>query len=303
MSEELDPPTEGSSQTQEIDLSSESIGTPLPDGWMARAPRFIKREVVADADGTWLIVRSLESRRIKVGKRKRRQERIVTDKVKLEDTALVQQELATKVKFNPAPGETAIRCLTRFSWWSRGPAQIAVILTALAGTVTLAYLGGSAWTSQTADWLLVLAGILLWIGCGIAYYVIWMGWAYRSLIITNRRIGLVYAPPFSLPGSENFAPLANIQVSEARDQSWAANLLERINPRYRFGVIANDTPAQGDEWLREIRFVREHLAVNELLMDLIIGNEEAHRPPLDDDTRDLQRRAYQRFLEIHGDPT
>jgi hypothetical protein len=269
---------------------------PLDDEWQYGQPRFTTREVMhTENNEAILVVRSAESRPVKIGRlRKRRQYRVVTEEITLQDNSRVEGHLATSINFKPVSGETTIHCLMRLSWWSHGPAQIGLVLFGIIGTLVLGVL---ALRSDTVPFVVfVLAFALLWITVGVAYFIVWMKWAYKYLIVTDMRIGLVYSPPFSLPGVENFAPIADITTSTADDQSWAANLLGKINPAYRFGIISADTPAQKDEWINEIRFVREHGTVNEVLSGLILARDVHTESDDDRDARELQNTANTKLI-------
>lgn len=268
--------------------------------WYDRLPRIKKREITINESGQKiLLINKIQTRR--VGKlRKRKQYSIETSVVQLEDSPFVQPELALRLEFEPVYGEDSIHVLARRSWWERGPSQMGLVALWLLVAGVLVY---TATTTLRIPAGIVLAiFFLVSVAIGIVYFIIWMKWAYKYFVVTNRRIGLIYCPPFSLVGTRPLSPITNITVNEANDQSWFANLLGRINPSYSYGKLNYDTPAQADEWMSEITFIRGHKAINELVSSLIVQADQPIESQEQQGSRELQDMVNRRFLELHGEP-
>lgn len=281
------------------ELSTEETAEPkAEDEWSSRVPRLLRREIIHFDDGfDYLIIRTIETR--KVGRRRKKEYRTLTTKTKIIESSLVEPRLATRIEFEPVEDDEEIEILFRLSWWEHGPPQLAIASGALVVSFGCLYLYFSDFGIPGA--LLFAGWLLATVAFGVWYFIIWMTWAFDYLFASNYQFGLVYCPPFSLPGTKQVSPIANITLTEANDQSWFANLLGRINPAYRYGKLNFDTPAQADQWMKEVKFVREHQRVRDIIASHMRGSNRQRESEPQRESRELQDRVNRRFLELNGD--
>lgn len=193
---------------------------------------------------------------------KKRVPTYVKSEYELMSSELVDVGLAEKVSVALLTSESKVHCLTRLHWWSRGPQQIMIGLLALIAVVTWMLIQWK--TSISAGSLVVNSTTALWLtGCAIAYWVVWMMWAYLYLIITDKRVMLVYNPPFGLAGNIQKVFLSDLRGSHAKDQSWWHNQIG-------CGMVKGETAAaEIDAWIRKgIKNVKKHQKVSGLLDEL-----------------------------------
>lgn len=262
-----------------------------PDSeWLQGRPHVKARELIRGDDGEqYLVLRSIDSFRPKTWRRK--QYRVVTHRYRLDNSPLVDPRLAHRPAVKPVEGEEAIYCLSRLHWFSHGPKQIliallAVLVVAGGGVIDIGY---DAFGLPRLVLVLTVSAILGWLA--LEYFRVWMKWAYRYLIITNRRVMLIYDPPFNLPGEEPYVLISAIKTTHPEDQSWWGNWLG-------YGIIQADTAAdKGDEWINEgVRYVRRGQEVSNKLSALQLA---INRPPetvAQREDQELQNEVNRRLL-------
>ncbi|MEO5499208.1 MAG: hypothetical protein ABIR46_01780 [Candidatus Saccharimonadales bacterium] len=270
--------------------------------WNRRRPRFKTKEIIEDEDGRKAVIfRTLKTtRRGERALARRIYYRVEKRRMDLEESNFVELHLFKLLDFEPTPGEDRIHLLNRRSWWEHGPWQLGIIFGYLLSLAFLIFIVMSAELPSSLVIILLVLGTVVTL---IAYFIVWMRWAYEYQLITNKRIGLFYKPPFGLVGKGPMSFLNKLTLNEANDQSWFANLIGKINPAFSYGMLNLDTNAQEDEWMRELKFVREHTAVRELIARLTADAEMIEVRETDEQisSRELQDMANRRYLELHGD--
>lgn len=232
------------------------------------------REIGVDAEGNkYLIfhekVRKPAPRSRRFQRRPRYTTRWVRRELQLKDNEYVDLHLVAKIPFVPVEGEESILAFNRLHWWSHGPEQILIGFIAAAATITTAWLTG--WLDSPPIGLMLGMYALFMLGLSGWYATVWIPWAYMVLIVTDRRIILVYAPPFALGGTYEEVAIEDVQNISTHDQTvgkWIpawGNILAKLG-LMGYKVLRGDTSADDDDWIRKgIKYVRGAENIQELI--------------------------------------
>lgn len=232
------------------------------------------REIWEDDQGNKFFVYYEKTREQRPESRRfRRKQRYVTAWVRHElhigDNEYVDLGLIKKIPFAPVASEESILAFNRLHWWSHGPEQI---LIGFIGTVAITI---AAWLTGRLDdprpEVIVPALLVLLVALSGWYVTVWIPWAYTVLIVTDKRIILVYAPPFALGGNYEEVAIQDVQNISTHDQivrkwipAWG-NILSKLG-LMGYKILRGDTSADDDDWIRNgIKYVRGAEDVQKLI--------------------------------------
>ena len=230
------------------------------------------RELIEYEDGTTsLVVRERKIVRRHVFAKPERT--MVRSEIELADSYLVGKRLAKHSTFKPIQGESKVFVFTRLHWVEHAPLQIALVAAAIAVTVGLCLTAAfGALSVSAAGWLLIW--LVLMLAAAAGYLYVWIPWAYTWLVVTDRRIMLMYAPPLWIEGSPMRAVLfTDVGTSNHEDQHGFTNWLLGKLGQTPYGIIQADTAAdKGDEWVNEgIRYVRHPEEVKRVIDERLLA--------------------------------
>jgi hypothetical protein len=233
------------SQPAVSNISIEISADPPPRRFLRRPEE--SRELVNENDINKLVIRTYEP--VPQGRFKKKLWRHKTQTIELDNSPDVDIRLATKIPISPTDRETKIYCLERLHWWSHGPEQLAIAAGTLGLIVLILLLG-----SSSNDWATKLAVIfVILVAGGIWYFFVWMKWAYRFLIFTNKKIRFPYVPPLNLPSNDPSTDLVKLTGGMNQKASWWGRTIG-------YGTIRTETVADVvDDWLlKDVRYVKNH---------------------------------------------
>ena len=226
-------------------IHEEMSHTPPPKKHRRR--RNTHRELVTQNGVQWLVIHTYTP--IPQGAFKKKLWKHKLQKIELDNSRYVNTKLATRIPIVLTNDEEKIYCLTRLHWWSHGPAQIGVTAATLAMIAIVASVGlNNGDVSVNLGTLIFI--LLIAIGGGVWYFIVWMQWGYRYLVITNLKIRLLYRPPFNLPSRTPQTDLVSLEGGISPSSSWWGNM-------WGYGSIKTETIASVvDNWLlKEVSFV------------------------------------------------
>lgn len=247
---------------QEIELTNDEatedgINDRIPDPASFKYLGSPKRKVIKHGDQKHLIISRSEITERGAFGRKTDWNNKVHD-LHLLKNGLVDHRHAKKAPFNPLDDEDEIRCLMRHNWWSHGPQQLMIIFFWLIGLVTIFL----AHISIDQNWRVVTLAIIgIWtcFWAAVRYYPTWMEWAYDWIIVTDKRLILIYEPPFKIPGSHKTVLLSSIITVDTNEPNWFQNIIGCGSLEVR--------TADNDQDLDELLvYVNHHKQVRELLI-------------------------------------
>lgn len=227
--------------------SSEDYIEPRRHNWLRHLFRR-RRPVVRFLDTTGQLYLTAESRAnelVKVDPLKRFSKRVLVSRdrpLQVARSSLVDPRLVRRLRTEFGEGETHIDYALRLYWMPRIPKQ------ALIASVWLVALVLQIWIAVNAsDWvaLVVTDSVMLaWtIAAGALFVRTWGPWYFTYLVVTDRRIMLIYNPPLLFKDGlkESLRSAASNATSES---SGLGRILD-------YGDIKVDTPSQHDQWLNE----------------------------------------------------
>jgi hypothetical protein len=220
----------------------------------------VYRELVNENDIMSLVVHTYTP--IPQGAFKKKLWKHKLQRIELDNSRYVKTKLATRVPIVLTNDEEKIYCLTRLHWWSYGPAQIGITALTLAMIALVAVIGLSNAETDSYTGTLILILLIAIVGAAW-YFVIWMRWGYRYLVITNLKIRLLYRPPFNLPSRTPQTDLVSLEGGISPSSSWWGNT-------WGYGSIKTETVATVvDSWLlKEVSYVPYYEQVAGLLSQL-----------------------------------
>lgn len=215
-----------------------------------------KRRVVTQGDQKYLVIlRSEVTERGTFGRKIDWNNKV--HHLRLLKNGLVDHRHAKKVPLIPLDDEDEIRCLMRHNWWSHGPKQVILLVIWLTG---ISLLSLPLIFTQTDWWLAIVVIEMVWtIFWATRYYPVWMQWAHDWIIVTDKRLILIYNPPFKIVGDQKTVLLSSIITVDAQDSSWFQNVIGCGSMQVR--------TADKDQNLDALLvYINEHRRVSELLL-------------------------------------
>ncbi|MET0979882.1 MAG: hypothetical protein ABWX90_01345 [Candidatus Saccharimonadales bacterium] len=246
-------------ETIQIQRIREEISRTPPPKRRGRRPTTY-RELVTQNGVQWLIIHSYTP--IPQGAFKKKLWKHKLQKIELDNSRYVNTKLATRIPIIPTNDEEKIYCLTRLHWWSHGPAQIGVTAATLVMIAIVTSVGLTS-ADDNVNFGTLIFILLIAIAGGVWYFIVWMQWGYKYLVFTNRKIRLLYRPPFNLRSSTPHTDLVSLEGGINPSSSWWGNM-------WGYGSIKTETIATVvDSWLlKEVSFVPYYEQLAGLLSQL-----------------------------------
>jgi len=170
---------------------------------------------------------------------------------------LVNQRHIEKNIFLPVPTETKLLVYTRLHWFSHAPLQFLVAFaTVLLMAVEVFF--GFNWVSVP---------ITFAVGA-LAYIAVWLPWASTYLIVTNKRILLVFKPPWPFPTRSEKAPLRKLQNGNMFNST--------LGRTARYGKYYDETMAEEtDKWLKQgVNYIPRSEDFEQIMSTLTTGKRK-----------------------------
>ena len=238
------------------EATEDGINDIIPDPASFKYLGSPKRKVIKHGDQKHLVILRSEITERGAFGRKTDWNNKVHD-LRLLKNGLVDHRHARKVPFIPLDDEDEIRCLMRHNWWSHGPKQVVLLAIWLVGVGALSIslvFADVAW--GTAIVIIEVAWTVFW---ATRYYPVWMRWAHDWIIVTDKRLILIYDPPFKIVGDQKTVMLSSIITVDAQDSSWFQNMIGCGSMQVR--------TADKDQNLDALLvYINEHKRVSELLL-------------------------------------
>lgn len=244
-------------EEDESDATTEDgINKKIPDPTSFKYLGSPKRKVVKHDDKKYLVIaRSEVTERGMLGRKVSWDNKVSS--LHLLKNGLVDHRHAKKVPLIPLDEEDEIRCLMRHNWWSHGPKQVALLAIWFAGVCILSLPLLFAETSWGI--VITIIGAIWTVFWATRYYPVWMRWAYDWIIVTDKRLVLLYKPPFNIVGDHKTVLLSSIITVDTQDSSWFQNMIGCGSMQVR--------TADKDQNLDELLvYVNQHKRVSELLL-------------------------------------
>lgn len=239
------------------DTTADDINKKIPDPASFKYLGSPKRKVIKHDGKKYLVIARSEITERGAFNRKTDWNNKVHD-LRLLKNGLVDHRHAKKVPFIPLDDEDEIRCLMRHNWWSHGPKQVALLAIWLVGVGVLSL----PLIFANTDWgamAIVIIEMVWTVFWATRYYPVWMRWAHDWIIVTDKRLILIYDPPFKIVGDQKTVMLSSIITVDAQDSSWFQNVIG-------CGSVQVRTADKDQNLDALLVYINEHKRVSELLL-------------------------------------
>ena len=285
------------SRTQPIPVVSKAA-TVNTSEWTNEKLSPLKRQVVTNSQGQQVLFASdVETQKVGSLGRRTKQYRRVVHSILLDNSDLVDPEAAIRSNYIPTSDESKVYYFHRLSWWKFGLQKIGLVAWMLFCVIAAIVTAFKSWLSLDYGLLLAVGGIFSGL---IGFWLIWIDWQHRYLILTDRRLILAYHPPYGLEGKMQPIDLSTILNNNAVDSLFSNWFL--TNSPNKYGSIKADTAAQQDAWLNDIKFVRRHEALHRLVDELKRSGttEESRQLEVSEQTNTLLQSILGRLPSSHN---